>query len=583
MPERYYQAFTSGFTQFRSSGTGPIIGKTLELVGLRKEGSEFPVELSVSALNLNGHWHAVGILRDITERKQNEQALQHSEKSLKEAQRIALLGNWELDLANNELTWSDEIYHIFEIEPDTFSSTYEAFIEAVHPDDRTLVDQAYTDALNNHTVYDIVHRLLLTDGRVKYVNERGETTYANDGRALRTVGTIQDITQQREAEIALQRANRTLKTLSSCNSILVRATDETRLLEDICHLIVDTGGYRSVWVGYADSEAAQQLRLVTSAGIDREYIEALDFSLAGSPESMGPAARAFTTGQTQRIQDLATETNYPTQRDDAMQRGIASTIALPLLENATPFGVLKVYAAEREAFNDEEVALLMELAEDLAFGITTLRTRVERQRLVAAEHEGAERLKRALLGPIQAVALTVEKRDPYTSGHQQKVARLAVAIGQELGWPAEMIEGVRLGAMIHDIGKIYIPSEILNRPGKLSELEYEIIKSHPQVGFDIVKDVEFPWPVAQIILQHHERLDGSGYPNHLSAGQIIPEARVLAVADVVEAMATHRPYRPAHGLDAGLDEVQQYRGSLYDSDVVDACVRVFRERGFNFD
>lgn len=195
----------------------------------------------------------------------------------------------------------------------------------------------------------------------------------------------------------------------------------------------------------------------------------------------------------------------------------------------------------------------------------------------------AERLQRVLLSTIQAIAITVEKRDPYTAGHQQKTAQLVAAIAAELGWPAERIEGLRLGAIIHDIGKIYVPAEILSRPGKLTDSEFKIIKSHPLVGYDIIKDVEFPWPVAQMILQHHERLDGSGYPNGLKGEDIIPEARLLAVADVMEAMASHRPYRPAKGLDAGLAELKEQRGRLYEPEMVDACIRVIQEKKFMFE
>lgn len=453
-PERYRQLFHEGFARFTDSGHGPLIGKTIEIEALRKDGREFPVEVSISAFKLQGRWHAVGLLRDITERRQAEQAL--------------------------------------------------------------------------------------------------------------------------------LRANRTLKTLSGCNGILVRATDESHLLHDICSLIVDTGGYRSAWVGYECENGKRCLSPVASAGEDRDFIGNLDIDLDDRSTAAGPAARAFLTGKTQLVQDLAADDNYPAHRNDALQRGIAAAIALPLLDGGTPFGVLKVYAEAREAFNAEEVALLTELSEDLAFGIVTLRGRRERERLEAAEHEGAERLKRALLGTIQAVALTVEKRDPYTAGHQQRTAQLAVAIARELGWPEDRIEGVRLGAMIHDIGKVYVPAEILNRPGRLSELEYGLIKAHPEVGYEILKDVELPWPVAQIILQHHERLDGSGYPKGLADGAIIPEARLLAIADVVEAMAAHRPYRPALGLEAALGEITRQRGTLFDPEMVDACLKVLRERGFSF-
>jgi putative nucleotidyltransferase with HDIG domain len=193
---------------------------------------------------------------------------------------------------------------------------------------------------------------------------------------------------------------------------------------------------------------------------------------------------------------------------------------------------------------------------------------------------GVQRLKSALIGTIGAVARTVEKRDPYTAGHQQRVAELSVAIARELNLSEDSLEGLRLGATIHDIGKISVPAEILNRPGKISALEFELIKTHPQVGYDIVKDVEFPWPVTGMILQHHERLDGSGYPRGLKSEQIILEARIIAVADVVEAMSSHRPYRPGLGIETALTEIERGRGTQYDPDVTATCLRLFREKGY---
>jgi len=199
---------------------------------------------------------------------------------------------------------------------------------------------------------------------------------------------------------------------------------------------------------------------------------------------------------------------------------------------------------------------------------------IERTRAHAARIEDAGRLKKALLGAIGSIARMVEMRDPYTAGHQARVADLAVAIGREVGMPADRVEGLGLGAQLHDIGKICVPAEILCRPGRLTAAEFEIIKSHPAMGYEVVKDVAFPWPVAQMILQHHERLDGSGYPRGLKGDEILPEARIIAVADVVESMTSHRPYRAGLGLDAALREVTSKRGSHFDAQAVDACVRV---------
>ncbi|HCX90505.1 MAG TPA: PAS sensor protein, partial [Deltaproteobacteria bacterium] len=186
------------------------------------------------------------------------------------------------------------------------------------------------------------------------------------------------------------------------------------------------------------------------------------------------------------------------------------------------------------------------------------------------------------LSIIQVLASIIEMRDPYTASHQKRVADLAHALAIEMGLSKGEIDGVHMAASIHDIGKISVPTETLSKPSRLTENEFNIIKEHPQVACDILKWIEFPWPVVQIVLQHHERSDGSGYPQKLSAEEIVLEARVLGVADVVEAMASHRPYRPALGIDKALEEISKNRGVLYDTRVVDACLKLFHEKGFKF-
>ncbi len=195
--------------------------------------------------------------------------------------------------------------------------------------------------------------------------------------------------------------------------------------------------------------------------------------------------------------------------------------------------------------------------------------------------ESQKKLRTSLLDSITALAAIVEMRDPYTAGHQGRVARLAVAIARELQLPDEQVEGIHLASVVHDVGKIRVPAEILNKPGKLTSLEFDLIKEHAQNGYEILKTIDFPWPIAQIVLQHHERLDGSGYPQALMGDQILLEARIMVVADVVESMLSHRPYRPALGVDAALKEITAHKGSLFDPAVVEACLRLFRERGFD--
>jgi len=193
-----------------------------------------------------------------------------------------------------------------------------------------------------------------------------------------------------------------------------------------------------------------------------------------------------------------------------------------------------------------------------------------------------DKLRKITGATIQAMAQTVEVRDPYTAGHQKRVADLARAIATRMGLSSDRVDGIRMAGAIHDIGKISVPAEILSKPGLLTPLEFSLIKTHAQIGYDILKDIEFPWDIATMVLQHHERLDGSGYPQGVTGERILLEARILTVADVVEAMASHRPYRPSLGMDKALEEIKDKRGRFYDPDVVDACLRLFSENKFTF-
>jgi len=193
-----------------------------------------------------------------------------------------------------------------------------------------------------------------------------------------------------------------------------------------------------------------------------------------------------------------------------------------------------------------------------------------------------QKLKKTMDAAIETMSKIVEAKDPYTSGHQHRVCQLAVPLARELGLPEDKIEGIRIASLIHDIGKIGLPTEILSKPSKLTDIEFSLIRSHSQIGYDILKSIDFSYPVAQIVLQHHERLDGSGYPNNLKGDKILLEAKIIGIADVVEAMSSFRPYRPALGIDKALEEITQNRGTLYDPEVVDACLKLFKEKRFKF-
>lgn len=686
VPIRYRESAHQGYAAFAKTGRGSIVGTTRELEALRRDGTEFPIELSVSAVRLGGRIHAVGFLRDITARRQAAerirelarfpaenpypvlrvdsdgrvrfanpatsdllgiaadgkeeqvpddwrdavvQALRTDEigsLEVERAGRVYLIavapvaeGNYanlyciditERRQAQDALLRSEEKFRglvensndlIWEVDGAGMYTYVSPHIEAMlgyRPDEvigKSPFDlmsreesrrarAALQDAVDTkQPILGFENVNLHRDGREVAVETNATPIIDAEGRLSGFLGIDRDITERKRTEKALRRLNRALLALSSGNQALVHATDETTLLQGICDLLVETGGYQLAWIAYPEHQGSNTLRIVAQASKGSGISPSTVIPFADDATGQHPAGRAMRSGQPQVIEDIATEPLLGPWREEMIAAGLASGIALPLVSDGQLLGLLHVFSTLPSAFAKEELELLEELAGDAAFGVLTLRTRAEHDRLQKEALRHTERLRQVLSDTIRAIALTVEKRDPYTAGHQLRVADLAAAIAEELGLDADHVDGIRLGATIHDIGKIYVPAEILNRPGKLDKFEMDMIKSHPEVGYDIIKDVKFPWPVAQMILQHHERLDGSGYPHGLRGNDIILEARILAAADVVEAITAHRPYRAGRGLEVALEEIRQHRGTLYDPGVVDACLALFHSRRFEFD
>jgi PAS domain S-box-containing protein len=402
-PPRMRETASKGMAHFATSGEGAVIGKTLELVALHKNGTEFPVEVSLTAMQIHDKWHATCIARDITERK----------------------------LANERLLKSE--------------ARYKRIIEG-------LTDYQYTVLVENgHPV----------------------------------------------------------KTLQSLGCVTV--------------------------TGYTpeDFAADPYLWIQLVAPEDRDKIrERVQQTLAG--KEIPPF-------------------EYRIIRKDGVARWVSDTTIL--FKDAS--GNLQSY-------------------DGVIKDITALKTSEDQNQRYLA------RLENAFMRTVEVATTLIEMRDPYTAGHERRVAELAAAIGSELGWDARRVDGLRVAGQLHDIGKISIPAEILAKPGKITAAEYLLIKDHARAGYDALKGVEFPWPVAEVAWQHHERMDGSGYPRGLKGDEILLEARIMSVADVIEAMASHRPYRPGHGIDKALDEIELGSGSAYDTMVAEACLRLFREKEYSF-
>jgi hypothetical protein len=339
--------------------------------------------------------------------------------------------------------------------------------------------------------------------------------------------------------------------------------------------MVEIGGYRMAWVGFADEGPDKPIVTVAHHGCEEGFLESINLTWAENGHEDGPVGRSLRTGEVQVAEDICADFLVHSWRTEAVKHGYRMAIALPFPLTDGARASLAVFGDSPSIRSGSERRLMEQIASDLAYGIATLRTEISKTR-----HQ--ENLHAALEQTIHVIAETVDQRDPYTAGHERRVAGLCVRIAQKLGLPEDRTHGLHLAASIHDLGKIGIPAEILSKPGLLTHTQFNLLKEHAQLGYDILKDVAFPWPIADAILQHHERLDGSGYPLGLQGDAISLEARILAVADVVEAMSSHRPYRAAQGVEVALDEILAQRGSLYDAQVADACVRVFREDGYEF-
>jgi PAS domain S-box-containing protein len=530
---------------------------------------------------------ATGI--DVTEQRAMEQALRNNEARFRNLVETTSDMVWEVD-ENAQYTYvSPQVRDLLGYEPGELLGRTP--FDLMPPEEARRVKGLFSPLaaerlpftnLENTNLHKNGRLVVLESGGVPFFDETGAFRgYRGIDRGITARRLAED--KMREADASLRKLNRALKTLSACNESLVHAMNEQELLAAICQVIVHTGGYRFAWVGYAEHDERKTVRPMAFAGEEAGFLDSLRFSWADDEDGRNPIGEAIRTGTRQGIHNIEQTSAALLPREEALRRGYVSCTALPLRDGDRVMGVLSIYASEAEAFDEEEVKLLMELADDLTYGIVALRNQAEREYAMEENRQNAARMQKALLETVEAIGSALEKRDPYTAGHQRQVAKLAHAIAQEMHLPQEAVEGIYMGSLIHDVGKIYVPAEILSRPGKLSEAEFNLIKAHPQVGYDIIKGIEFPWPVAKMILQHHERLNGSGYPQGLKGDEISLEARILAVADVVEAMASHRPYRPSLGLEAALEEISQNRGVLYDPRAVDICLGLFQEKGFSFE
>ena len=369
-----------------------------------------------------------------------------------------------------------------------------------------------------------------------------------------------------------------LNALSQATAALARAQSQDILVQEVCSAIAAQGPYVLAWVGRAEDDVNKSVKVIGGAGSALAYIDNIVVSWSDqNATGMGPAGISIRTNQPSIVSDSETDPGFASWKDLAGSFGIRSAIGCPIQYGERPFGALLVYSKLPNAFGPNEVLLFKSLANEIGFGLRL----IDRQRKLDDQtHEKEviqERLSTALFSTIEAMSKTMEWRDPYTAGHQKRVALISEAIARNLGWKLESIQALYMASMVHDLGKVAVPSEILTKPTKLTDVEMKLVEGHVEAGYQILKNIPFPWPIAEIVHQHHERLDGSGYPRGLKGDEICKEARVLAVADTIEAIASHRPYRPARGLNNAIEVIRAEAGLKLDPKVVDAALDLIKQ------
>lgn len=494
---------------------------TVETRVRRKDGTIIDVVVSMAPVsNSKPDDEITFAVLDITRQKRAQEDLIETEKKLRKAQKIARLGFYSWEFRGKDSIWdsSEILDDIFGID-DKYKKNIESWMNIIHQEDRGEVEKLFMSAMaEKKQRFGLEYRIIrVNDKKERWVESIGAFEY-NKGKPKRLVGTIRDITERKKAEEKLLENEEKLR----------------NIVENSTNLFFSHNTRREIT--YLSPQSIRFLQCKPEEGM---------------------------TNWTDFLSD-----------NPINERGINLTLkAIETGKVQEPFEIELLGKKGKKIFVEVNEAPILKNGRTVSV-VGAMTDITERKR-------AQERLNTAFEGTIKVISDILELRDAYTAGHQRRVAQLAVEIARGLDLAQDRIKGLEVASSIHDLGKIVIPSQVLSKPTRLTELEFMYIKQHPTVGYQVLKGVTFPWPLAEIIYQHHEALNGSGYPRGLSGEEIMLEARILTVADVVEAMSSHRPYRKARGLEVALQEIKDRKGELYDPDVVDACLEVFKS-GFEF-
>jgi PAS domain S-box-containing protein len=507
------------------------------------------------------------IIRNVTEQKKNEEALLESEKFLnsiienipnmlfvKDAKELRFVrfnkaGEDLLGYSRQDMRGKSDFDFFSKEEAEVFFKNDQEALK------KNILIDIHEEKINTKEKGE---RILHTR-KIPILDEQGKPKYL--------LGISEDITKQKRSEQLLNALNQAAVLMATALTpldIFTTVACELRKLDLTCLLLPIEDIQTKLFSTYLDCDAVSTAKSKESSDVIYEDFSVPIDAVDSFKKAVFEKKSIFVGNSDEILAQILPKYSKKISKKFTSHFSGSKILVTPLV---TEDKVIGIFLVQSDNLTPEDTPAVTAFANQLAAAWNKAKLTTKLQHTIG--------------GIIQTIALIVESRDPYTAGHQKRVSSLAAAIAAEMQLPPETVEGVRIASLIHDLGKIHIPAEILSKPGKLTPLEYDLVKIHPQVGFDLLKNIDFPWPIARVIYQHHERINGTGYPQGLKGEEIMIESRILSVADVIEAMSSHRPYRPALGFAAAKDEVVRKRSEIYDSDVVDACIKVF-EKGFKF-
>jgi PAS domain S-box-containing protein len=579
IPQGFAERLIADGTRTAAEALAQQIGTGIELMGRRKDGSEFPIEIMLSPLESTEGILITAAIRDITVRKDAEKHLAQMEERYRGL----------LEAAPDGMVVVDQIGEIVLLNARAETQFGYRRNELLGQKVMNIIPKGFAERLiadGTRTTAEALAQQIGTGiglmGRRKDGSEfpiEIMLSPLESAEGILVTAAIRDITVQKEREHHIKAQNWALSAYACAALALAPARDSQDLLRAVCEAITRESVYVLAWIGIAEDGPDKLVRIAAATGSAVSFLDGLHLSWA-EDEQTGKAAMGacIRTGKMQNMLDSETSGDYAPWRERARQYGIRSVVCIPLLVENGWRGVLIIYAARPNAFEASAIEVFQHLAEQIVHAAHALDQGLVIHAGQIVLENTQRQLTEALSAMVAPMVAAMEMRDPYTAGHESRVADIAVAIGKEMGWSKERLHGLWVAGQVHDIGKISIPAEILTKPTKLSAGELALLHEHPETGFTILKDIPFTWPIAEIVRQHHERLEGSGYPRGLKGNAILPEARILAVADVVEAMVSIRPYRPAIKLNIVLKQIETESGSKLDAEAVRICAALFHEK-----